>query len=325
MCGIKKILIMGASGGIGRYLVEYFSQNARDDIQLICASRHPDNNLLTDNIIRVELDISKKEDFKKLPKDIYAVVNLAGMMPARMKGFLPQAYIDVNITGMLNILEFCKENKVDRVIYMQSFGDIKDWSETDLILHPDSVPKFDYGNDHSIYIVSKNAAIELLKCYYEMFGIKYFVFRLPTVYSWSKNDSYYVNGILRKRAWRILIDNAINGRDIEVWGNPKRKKDMLYVKDLCQMIYRSCFVDLNNGIYNAGTGIGTTLEEQISTIIEVFGDAKKSKMIFCPEKPNAPQYIMDISNAVSELGYRPKFSYRDMLIDMKKQKEKNRF
>ncbi len=48
-------------------------------------------------------------------------------------------------------------------------------------------------------------------------------------------------------------------------------------------------------------------------------------MIFCPEKPNAPQYIMDISEAIEELDYHPSYSYLDMLIDMKKEMKNNRF
>ena len=184
---------------------------------------------------------------------------------------------------------------------------------------------FNYGTDHSVYIVSKNTVVDLIKCYHALHGLKYFIFRLPTVYSWSYNDSYYVDGVLRKRAWRILIDNAINGEDIEVWGDPSRKKDMVYVKDFAQMLYLSCFVNRDNGYYNVGSGVGTSLDDQIKGIIEVFGDKNKSKIIYHPEKKNAPQYIMDISNAKEELGYEPKYSYIDMLKDMKKEKEIGRF
>ena len=50
-----------------------------------------------------------------------------------------------------------------------------------------------------------------------------------------------------------------------------------------------------------------------------------SGIIFCPEKPNAPQYIMDIKEAVEELGYEPKYSYIEMLEDMRKERELGRF
>lgn len=320
-----KILILGANGGIGRYLVDYFSRLERNDIEIIGAGRHPFNFSTYENFTYIQMDICNKDDFAKLPNDIHAVVALAGAMPARMEGYYPEQYINSNIVGMFNVLEFCRNNNVDRIIYTQSFGDIKDKAEKDIVLYPDMKADFNYGTDHSVYVVSKNTAVELIKCYHALHGLKYFIFRLPTVYSWSNNDSYYVDGVLRKRAWRILIDNAIKGKNIEIWGDPTRQKDMVYVKDFCQMLYLSCMVDRECGYYNVGTGIGTSLEDQVKGMIEVFGDEKKSNIIYRPEKNNAPQYIMDIENAKEELGYKPKYSYIEMLKDMKKERELERF
>ena len=101
---------------------------------------------------------------------------------------------------------------------------------------------------------------------------------------------------------------------------------MVYVKDLCQMMYKALFAKIDTGVYNVGTGIGTSLIDQIKGIVEVFGDKNnKSNIIMRPEKPNAPQYIMDISNAKEDLGYEPKYNYIDMLIDMKKERDLDRF
>ena len=108
----------------------------------------------------------------------------------------------------------------------------------------------------------------------------------------------------------MWIVKAIRGEDIEVWGNPMRQKDMVYVKDFCQMLYRALFVDRDGGHYNVGTGIGTSLLEQIQGIVDIFGDeGNKSRLIMCPEKRNAPQYIMDITPARKELGYEPQYNY----------------
>ena len=123
----------------------------------------------------------------------------------------------------------------------------------------------------------------------------------------------------------MLIEKATYGEPIEIWGDPTRVKDMVYVKDFCQMIYKACFVDQSLGYYNVGTGIGTSLLDQIKGMIEVFGERKKSEMIFKPEKPNAPQYIMDISNAKTELKYEPEYPYLAMLKDMKFERDLNRF
>ena len=124
----------------------------------------------------------------------------------------------------------------------------------------------------------------------------------------------------RKIGYRLLIDHAVKGEPIEVWGNPNRKKDMVYVKDFCQMLYKAIFVNRDCGYYNVGTGVGTSLLDQIRGMVEVFGEGdKKSQIIMRPDKPNAPQYIMDITPAIQELGYKPKYNYLEMLRDFKRE------
>ena len=88
------------------------------------------------------------------------------------------------------------------------------------------------------------------------------------------------------------------------------------------MLYKALFVNRECGYYNVGTGIGTSLLNQIKGIIEVFSpEESKSDLIMCPNKPNAPQYIMDITPAREELGYEPQYDYISMLNDMKKEME----
>lgn len=83
-----------------------------------------------------------------------------------------------------------------------------------------------------------------------------------------------------------MIQRAIAGNDIELWGNPDLGKDIIYVKDLCQMIYKAMMTNkVTTGQYNAGTGIKTTMREQIEGMIEVFSPKDNpSKIIECPEK-----------------------------------------
>ena len=237
-----------------------------------------------------------------------------------MKGYNPYKYIDVNITGNMNILEYCRASGADRILFAQSFGDIKDYGEEKLLLTVNLPRKFSFTNDHTIYVMSKNFAVDMIEHYHQMYGLKSFIFRLPTIYLYSPNDTFYVNGEIKKIGYRLLIDKAIAGETIEVWGNPDRVKDMVYVKDFCQMLYKAVFVNRECGYYNVGTGIGTSLLDQIKGMIKVFNQGEnKSKIIMRPDKPNSPQYIMDISSAVKELEYVPQYIYLDMLQDIKKE------
>ena len=317
---MKNVLVFGATGGTGHYLIEYLLENLdKDEYKVIASGRRETADFK--NVEYISVDIEKKEDFEKLPKDVYAVIELAGLMPARMKGYNPYRYIDVNITGTLNILEYCRENHADRILFTQSFGDIKDHSEQNPLLTVDLPRKFSFTSDHTIYVMSKNFAVDMIENYHQMYGLKRFIFRLPTIYLYEKNDKYYVDGVEHKIGYRTLIDKAIVGKTIEVWGDPNRVKDMVYVKDFCQMLCKAVLVDRAEGYYNVGTGVGTSLLDQVKGMVEVFGtEGHKSEIRFAPEKPNAPQYIMDITPAREELGYEPKYSYKEWLEDFKLEK-----
>lgn len=321
-----KIVVFGASGNTGTYFIKYFLENNKDKkYEIVAVGTRATDKFEKMGVKYFQVDITKKEDFEKLPKDVYAVVDLAEAMPARMEGYNPQYYIDVNITGNLNILEYCRENNVDRILFAQSFGDIKDYGETELVLKADMPRKFSFKSDHTIYVMTKNFMVDMMENYYEMYGLKKFVFRLPTIYLYSPIDYYYVDGVKRQIGYRLLIDRAIKGEPIEVWGDSTRVKDMVYVKDFCQMLYKALFVQREKGYYNVGTGVGTSLLEQIKGMVDVFGeDDKKSQIVLHPEKPNAPQYIMDITPAEKELGYSPKYDYISMLEDIKLEMKKAR-
>ena len=108
--------------------------------------------------------------------------------------------------------------------------------------------------------------------------------------------------------------------------NPKEFKDILYVKDLCQMMYKAVFADVDGGVYNVGTGIRTTLRQQIEGMIEVFSPKeKKSTIIECPDKPTFTSFVMDIESARRDLGYEPQYDYISYLEDYKREMEQNRF
>jgi len=320
---MKNIIVFGASGDIGSYFVRYFLENySGEEYTVVGVGTRETSAISKYGVKYYQVDIVDKNAFDILPKDVYAVVHLAGAMPARMKGYDPYKYIDVNITGTLNVLEYCRENHADRILFAQSFGDIKDYSEEVPLLKVDLPRRFSFTSDHTIYVMSKNFAVDMIENYHQMYGLKRFIFRLPTIYLYSPIDYYYVDGEFRKIGYRTLIDKAIAGDDIEVWGNPNRAKDMVYVKDFCQMMYKALFVDRSEGYYNVGTGIGITLLDQIKGMVEVFGsEGHKSKIVMRPDKPNAPQYIMDIKPAVDELGYQPKYDYITTLKDFKAEME----
>lgn len=320
-----KIMIFGACGNVGQYLTEYLKEKIGVD-NVIAIDIYQSEPIKVLNVPFYFCNINSKEDLNKLPHDdIDAVIDLVGPMPARMVGYNPEEYIQTNILGTFHVAQFCVDNKIKKMIYARSFCDILKHSEEELVLRCNATPLFDYGDYHSVYSVSQISAVEFLKCMHAFYNLNILIFRLPTIYLWSKNDMYGVKGIMQKKMYRKIIDDAIEGRPLEIWGNPNRKKDMFYVKDLCRLLYLAVESKVSFGFYNAGTGIGTTLQEQIEGIVDIFDEKRQCTISFAPEKPNAPQYVMDITEAKDDFGYKPFYSYIDMLRDMKKEKERNLF
>ena len=167
---------------------------------------------------------------------------------------------------------------------------------------------------------------ETMEYYKQEYGIKNFVFRLPNVYLYHPDKTYFVDGVERKVAYRYMIDLASKGQTIELWGNPNAFKDILYVKDLCQLLYKALFANVDGGIYNAGTGIKTTLKEQIQGMIDIFSPKDKpSQITYKPEGSSFTSFVMDIENAKRDLGYEIEYTYKKYLEDYKKEQQLKRF
>ncbi|HAT4284829.1 TPA: NAD(P)-dependent oxidoreductase [Clostridium perfringens] len=324
----KKIVIFGATGNTGAYLTEYCLDNLDlNEFEVIAVGRKKTHFFEKIGAKYYRVDITNEDDFKKLPtEEIYAVVNLAAVLPAYMEGYKPEEYIQTNIVGAFNILEYCRKVNADRILYPQSEGDLSGYWGKEILLKPDMPRKFSFKGDHALYVISKNTAVDMIEHYHQEYGIKSFIFRCPTIYAYTPNEYFYVDGKKRILAYRHLMNQALKGEPIEMWGDPTKAKDIVYVRDFCQMLFKAIFTDKDHGIYNVGTGVGVTLKDQIEGLIEVMSpENKKSIIIECPEKPDSREFIMDITNAKEDLGYEPKYYYLDYLKDFKKEMELNRF
>ncbi len=323
---MKTVMVFGATGTLGTYFVDELVEKGYNVYAIGCKNVKEDY-YKNRGIPYSRVNITIREDFEKLPKDnVDTVVQISGAMPSRMVGYNPQKYIDVNITGTLNVLEYCRNTKVDSFLFTHSHSDVAGYWNTGIYIKPNALRKLNLKGDHAVYIISKNAAVDLIEHYHQEYNLKTFIFRLPTIYSWRPITKMYVNGKSTYLAYRYLIEMAKKSKPIEIWGDPNKAKDIVYVKDFNQMLIKAINCKLSKGFYNVATSVPTTLDEQIKGIIQVFSPKENpSKIIYRPDKPSQTSYLYDISNAKKELGYDPKYYYIDMLIDMKKEMYNNRF
>ncbi len=324
---MKTVVVFGATGTVGAYTCLHLIDRGYKVVAV--GSRKSDNGFFIDyGIDYYSVDIRNPMDFDKLPKcGIETVVNLAGMLPARMEGYHPQRYIDINITGALNIFDYCAKIEVKKVIYSQSISDVARLCGSKDPISSDAPTSFPLNNDHSVYSITKNAAVSLLEHYSAKYGFKHFILRFPNIYLYHPNPYYYVDGEIRWQGYRLMIHKAMHGEPLSIWGNPKIVRDIVYVKDCCQIIEKSISVeDAPSGTYNVGTGVGTTMEDQVRGIVKVFSpNDSPSEISYDASKPDATEYIFDMSKVKKYLGYTPKYDYLAYLEDFKNEMLLQRF
>ena len=321
----KSIVVFGATGHLGTHIAVHL-----EDIGyrvFAVGHRKSDNGFFAKRGIEyISMEISVAEDFEKLPqKNIFAVVHFAGALPASMKGYNPHLYITSIIQGTLNVLEYTKKIGADRIVFPQSLFDISYLFGSKTPIPADSLRKAPLTGDHAMYVIAKNAAVDMIEHYHEMFGLKRFILRLSRVYMYDPNPYTFTDGEKTLISDRFFIYQAMKGADIQIWGDPDRLLETCCVKDFLQIVEKSLEADHNGGLYNIGSG-GSTLEERVKAIVEVFCSPDNvSKITYCPEKRSAQQFVLDISKTKEELGYEPKYSWKDYLYDFKKEMEEQPF
>ena len=163
---MKKIIIFGATGLIGGYTTLYLKEKGYDVIAV--GRRKSDNGFFaTKGIPYYSVDISDKNNFNILKDEtsIDVVVHFAGVMPAAMKGYHPEIYVDSIVKGTLNVLNFCLEQKVDKILFSQSRAD-SNYLMGKNPIPSDIIKKFPLKGDHAVYSICKNAAVDMIEHYY---------------------------------------------------------------------------------------------------------------------------------------------------------------
>ena len=315
------IVILGASGFIGSYLIEELLSHNEKVIGTYFGNKP---NYSYPNLEFIQLDISKQEDYDKLPqKDVSAVIMFAGRLPANVKMSTPyddsKEYVNTNIIGTLNALEYCRKNKVKTFLYTTSYSDVLKHAREGVPIKADASKMLNYTGDHSAYIISKVCAVDYALHYMAEYGLQSIIFRLPPVYGVGPHGIIYVDGKVYKSGIQTFIDKARKGEDIELWGDKNLYRDIVYVKDVAKACYQAINSPKAKGIYNISNGEKLYLYEQIKTIIELFSENKKSNIILRPEKENnSPSYVLDISKSIQDFGFAPQYKdFKKMMLDYK--------
>ncbi|MBD5278171.1 MAG: NAD(P)-dependent oxidoreductase [Bacteroides sp.] len=319
------ILVLGATGTLGAYITLHLKDKGYNVIA--AGRRKNDNGFFKEHgIDYYSIDISNKEDFNLLPQNgIDVVADFAGALPASMKGYDASLYIDSIFKGTYNVLEYMRRNSIPKIIFPESLFDISYLFGSRSPIDPDSLRKAPLTGDHAMYVIAKMAAVDTILHYKEAYGMKAFILRLSRVYAYHPNPYTYTDGEKVMVSDRLLIKKAENGEPIEIWGEPDRLLETCAMPDFLQIVEKCVESKLPGGIYNIGSG-GSTLEERIKGIVEVFSPAdNRSEVTYAPEKRSAMQFVLDIKKTQDELGYKPEYSWIDYCRWFKNEQKAQRF
>ncbi len=235
----KKILVTGAAGFIGSEIVKkllsegvtvfgidnlnsYYNPSLKEK-RIKNIEEINQNNLW--NFCKVNLNNSKNinQIFTEFNPNI--VINLAAQAGVRYSIKNPMSYVESNIVGFLNILEGCRNYKVEHLIYASSssvYGGNKiiPFSESNCVDHP-----------VSLYAATKKSNEILAHSYSHLFQIPMTGLRFFTVYGPMGRPDM---------APMIFADAMLRGEPIDVFNNGEMSRDFTYIDDVVNAIYKCC-------------------------------------------------------------------------------------
>ena len=172
----KRIIIFGATGGIGAYTALHLAETNKYDI-IAVGNRKSDNDFFSQYGIKYySVDIANFESFSVLPKkDIDTLINFAGVLPAR--NYDPRLFINSFTMGTLNVLEYMRKIGCKTIITAQTPADLWYLQNTTNPMPADALRSFPPSTDHSIYTIAKNAAIDIIEYYHNTYDFSRFIFR----------------------------------------------------------------------------------------------------------------------------------------------------
>lgn len=316
-----KVLVTGAAGFIGFHLTLALLERGDDVVGVDNLNDYYDPQLKRDRLDVIgtharanaftflKADIADRGAMAALFAD-YAfdvVVNLAAQAGVRYSLENPNAYVDSNLVGFVNILEGCRHSKVGHLVYASSssvYGmNVKQpFSVEDRVDHP-----------ISLYAATKKSNELMAHTYSHLFKIPTTGLRFFTVYGpYGRPDMAYYK----------FTEAIMRGDPIDVYNNGEMKRDFTYIDDIITGVVSvmdrvPCDeADTISGavapykLYNIGNNNPVTLSSFIRAIEDSCG--RKALKNFLPMQPgDVPVTFADIDGLIQEFGFKPETSVGD--------------
>ncbi|WP_370677664.1 NAD-dependent epimerase/dehydratase family protein [Pleomorphomonas sp. PLEO] len=290
-----KILVLGGGGFIGFHLVNDLVA-AGHVVKVLGRNRVPSRPLLPD-VQYISGDLADSKLLRDALQDVDAVAHLAsGTVPATADKD-PGRDIQINLLGTLSVLDDMAACGVKRLLYVSSGGTV--YGKPQEI----PIPEGHILDPISSYGIVKVAIESYLKLYETKFGLRPIVIRASNPYG-PYQGNLGVQGIIG-----TYLNRALNQQPLEIWGDGSAIRDYIYIKDLTSL----CVAALESekiGIYNGGSGTGTSVSHIAEVISEVVGSP--IPIIYKPARSlDVPISVLDIERAKLDFNWDTKIGLRE--------------
>jgi UDP-glucose 4-epimerase len=302
------ILITGGCGFIGLNFIKFILNKTKWQVRIIdnlFSGKKEDLSRFDNNRLSfIKGDIRDDKIVKKNTEKCDYVVNLAAQVGVIESIKDPLFDMDVNVHGILNLLESCKENNVRRFVQASSAAPL---GEQEMPLSEKKVPA-----PLSPYGASKLAGEGYCSAFSESYDLETVVLRFSNVYGPYCNHK---NSVIP-----LFIKQILNDEILTIYGNGKQTRDFVYVEDICRGIYLSLISKLENNynIFQLGTGEETSVNKIINLLKELFPNKDISTKYAPKRKGEILRNYSDITKAEKLLGYNPKISILEGLKETAK-------
>jgi UDP-glucuronate 4-epimerase len=309
----KKILVTGGAGFIGSTLSERLLKAGHqltivDNFDGFYARDIKEDNIkafIDDPSVRfIEADIRDQHlyDLQLASLDFDAIVHLAAKAGVRPSIDDPLAYLDVNLKGTHNLLEFARKKNIVQFVFASSssvYGVNRNipWSEDDHVLEPISP------------YASTKVSCELLgHTYSHLFGIRFLALRFFTVYGPKQRPDLAIHKFSKA---------LLGGQPIVMFGDGSTKRDYTYIDDIVNGVVSA--IGYEGSMYeivNLGNNQMVSLSEMIQVLEEVFD--RKAIIHSMPEQPgDVPVTCAAVSKAKKLFDYVPSTSFHAGIVKFK--------
>jgi UDP-glucose 4-epimerase len=308
-----RVLITGGMGVIGAEASRKF---VREGHRPVLYSRHRDEALIRDIADKVDIELGSILDRARLAEVIKSrgithVVHTAAYISA-LSAKHPAESVEINVMGTVNVLEAARAANVQRFVYTSAkgvYGPFRgDYGSPTYKLVTEDHPKDPKRIYDSAKLMGENATL-----YWGTLGLDVVVLRFATTYGPGKTARHGNMGVTSQ-----IIEQPAAGQPFRIARGGDEKDDFIYNKDSALGIYLATKAkNLDNRVFNIGTGIGVTLKDVAAILRRHLPNAviDVGPGLNFLGLPYPMHGVYDISRAQKELGYQPEYDLERGIAD----------